>query len=73
MKNKEIDFYLRVLLNGLILAAAFFVSVWAVNDLTFLLCKSILIFFMTYILAEIIRHRGIETPTSQSKTTLIFN
>lgn len=71
--NKEFAFLLKVLRNAVILSGGFFVSVWAVGNLSWIICKPIIIFGLGYIFAELSRHYGIKTPMKKAGTTIIFN
>lgn len=76
--NKEIEWGLKVIRNGLILAGLYFVSVWGSNEtLSLELCKPIIIFLVTYILTEFTKRYGIDKEiykekSKRSVTTLIL-
>lgn len=71
--NKEINFWIKIIRNAFILAGLYFVSVWAAGDLSWVICKPIIIFFLGYCLTELARHYGIEIPKNKKATTLIFS
>jgi hypothetical protein len=59
--NKEIEFFIKVIRNALILAGLYFVSVWAASDtLSFSICKPVIIFLITYILTELTKRYGLD-------------
>jgi len=68
----EISFCLKVVRNAFILAGLMFVSTYATNTLTYLICKPIIVFFLGYILTEMARHYGITPKNKRGMTTLIF-
>lgn len=70
--SKELDFIIKIIRNGFILAGLMFVSVWAVGELSWIALKPVMIFFVGYIFTELSRHYGIKTPTSKSGSTMIF-
>ena len=68
MVNKEIEFILKVVRNGAILAGLYFISVWgATNELTLEVCKPILIFLGTYVLTEMTKRYGIDREKTSFK------
>lgn len=73
MKN-ELDFFLKVVRNALILSGLYFFSVWASNQtLDFNSCKPVLIFLGTYVFTELAKRYGLSIPKSRkSQKTLIF-
>ena len=73
--KRNLQFLLKVVRNGLILAGLYFFSIWASNEtLTFQVCKPILIFLGTYIFAELAKKYGLKEETLRSKKaeTLVF-
>lgn len=69
--NPELKFCLKVVRNGFILTGLYFVSVWAAGNLSYLILKSVLIFFATYCFTELARHYKL-TPSSKKATTSTF-
>ena len=67
--NEDLKFLIKVGRNAFILSGMYFVSVFAVGELSWIVLKPILIFFMTYIFTEFARKYKL-TPTSP-KTKLI--
>jgi len=63
-------FYLKIVRNGAILTALLFFSMWAVNDINFAMCKTILIFLGTYVSTELARAYNI-TPANTSTTKIL--
>ena len=69
----EITFWCKIIRNAFILAGLYFVSVWASGDLTYSLCKPIMIFFLTYCFSELARHYGItKVARGKNGSTFIF-
>jgi hypothetical protein len=65
--NIELEFVLRVIRNGIILAGLYFISVWsATQTLSFETCKPVLIFLGTYILTEFAARYGLSRDTIKS-------
>lgn len=56
----ELRFVGKVIRNAIILAGLFFVSVFAVGDLTWTLVKPIIVFLFSYILTELAKHYNID-------------
>lgn len=72
-------FVLKVLRNGFILAGIFFFSFWAGTDtLCWADLKTVVIFFCTYVFAELARYFKLNTSTTPTRkktsklNTLIF-
>lgn len=74
--NKECEFLLKVVRNGLILSGLYFVSVWGSNqELTLLVCKPVMIFLGTYVLVELAKRYGLDykiTKINEGTNTLIL-
>lgn len=71
--NAELDFFIKVVRNGGILAGMYFVSVFATtNDLTFEICKPVLIFLLTYVLTELARHYKLNPQEIEKRKTTLF-
>ena len=70
--NTEISFWIKVVRNAFILAGLYFVSVYAVGELSYQVLKPVIIFFMGYIFTELARHYGLQIPKSKKGETLIF-
>lgn len=68
----EVEFWLKVIRNGALLAGMYFFSVWAsVQQLDFYIhIKPIVIFFSTYCLAEAGKRYGIDFKNMDSRTKL---
>lgn len=65
MKNqvqKELSFLLKIVRNALILAGLYFVSVWAVSDLSWAVCKPVVIFILMYIFTELAKTYKLDYP-----------
>lgn len=60
INKTELEFFLKVIRNGLILGGLYFVSVWAsLDQITFNACKPAILFLFTYILTELANRYGI--------------
>lgn len=72
--NNDIEFTLKVLRNGFILAGLYFVSVFAVGELSYEILKPVIVFFLGYTFAELARHFGLKPKIQNKKgtATLIF-
>ena len=73
--NNELKFLIVILRNAFILSGVYFVSVFATGDLTYEVCKPILVFFGGYIFVELARHYGLnvaQVPKKKVNTPLIF-
>ena len=71
--NKDFKFLGKVIRNGFILAGIYFVSVFATSDLTYEVCKPIIVFYTGYVFAELARHYGLNpTKINKKGQTLIF-
>ena len=73
--NKDIEFMLKVLRNGFILAGLYFASVYATGNLTYEILKPVIVFFLGYIFAELAKHYGLQPSKIKSRkgtATLIF-
>jgi len=70
--NAELAFWCKVVRNAFILAGLYFVSVFAVGELSYEVCKPVIVFFATYVFTELARHYGLSMPKSSNKSTLIF-
>lgn len=73
--NVEIEFFLKVFRNGCVLAALYFVSVWAVGDLTMQMVKPVFVFLLTYITSELaVRYKlkGVVVNAPRSSATFVF-
>jgi hypothetical protein len=59
--NKELEFALKIIRNGLILSGLYFTSIWATkNTISFEMCKPIIVFLLTYCLTEFAKRYGID-------------
>jgi len=65
--NKDLNFTGKVIRNGFILAGLYFVSVFAVGDLTYEICKPIIVFFLAYIFTEMARYYGLNMSIPKNK------
>lgn len=76
MVNNTIKFILKVIRNSFILSGLYFLSVWAAGDLSWIICKPIIIFFLGYIFAELANFYGLQNNAipqiSSEIKTLIF-
>ena len=72
--NQELMFWGKVIRNAFILAGLYFVSVFAAGDISWEICKPVLIFFGTYIFTELARHYKLQPATTKkvNMTTMIF-
>ena len=71
--NKELKFLGKVIRNGFILSGIYFVSVFAVGNLSYEVCKPIIVFFLGYIFTELATHYKLNpTKINKKGTTLIF-
>ena len=76
--DKELEFILKVVRNGAILAGLYFISAWAAtSELSFIVVKPIIIFLGTYILTEFTKRYGIDKEEfkkqkDRSVNTLLF-
>lgn len=74
--SAELQFYLKITRNGLLLSGMYFISIWAtIQEIEFLPhVKPIIIFFGTYMLSEAIKRYKIDyrIPEQKSKTTTMI-
>ena len=71
--NKELSFWIKVVRNAFILAGLYFVSVFATGNLSWEVCKPVLIFFLGYLFTELARHYGLQIPKNKKcDCTMIF-
>jgi len=72
--KEEKQFLFKVMRNAFILAGLYFVSVFAVGDLSYAVCKPVLVFFLGYILTELANRYGLNMKNIPTKkgATLIF-
>lgn len=70
--NQELSFFLKIMRNALILSGLYFVSVWAVGDLSWAVCKPVIIFLLTYIFTELARRYGLAFERNKKASTLVF-
>ena len=74
--KENLKFIIKISRNAFILSGMYFISVFAVGDLSWIVLKPILIFFMTYIFVELARKYKLSPahPTSKTKpiTPMIF-
>jgi len=71
--NKELEFAIKVGRNAFILSGMYFVSVFAVGDLSYEVVKPVIIFFMTYCFAEMGRRYKLSPTHPKTKITpMIF-
>ena len=59
-------FITKIIRNGFILSGLYFMSVVAVGDLNWTICKPILVFFGTYVFTELARFYNL-TPKTKKK------
>lgn len=57
----QLSFLIKVIRNAIILSGLYFVSVWAVGDLTWNVCKPVIVFMGTYIFTELARFYKLDT------------
>lgn len=72
--NKDLEFILKVVRNGFILAGLYFVSVFAVGDLSYDVLKPIVVFLLTYVFTECARYYKLDTTQikKNSKPLTLF-
>ncbi|MCW8965464.1 MAG: hypothetical protein OQK82_02070 [Candidatus Pacearchaeota archaeon] len=71
--NEELNFFLKVLRNGGILAVMYFTSIWASQDsISFVWVKPIIIFLMTYVAGELAIRYKLIPKDKRGIATLIF-
>jgi hypothetical protein len=72
--NEEINFLVKVVRNALILGGLYFVSVYAVGEISYEMCKPIIVFLGTYIFTELAKHYKLDYPNKKRKiyTTLLY-
>ncbi len=68
--KENLKFLIKITRNAFILSGMYFISVFAVGDLSWIVIKPIVIFFMTYIFAEYARKYKLspQHPTDKTKT-----
>jgi len=60
--NKELEVLIKIIRNSLILGGLYFVSIWAVGDLSFQVCKPLIVFLLTYIFTELAKIYKLDYP-----------
>lgn len=71
--HTELNFCLKLIRNSLILTGILFLSMWIGNDINWAMNKSIIIFFVGYILTELAnRYRLKQTKDLKVTPTLIL-
>ena len=67
--NKEIEFLLKIARNAAILAGLQFVTFWAVGDISWIMCKTTIIFLTVYVLTELAKRYGLDTKKAKLKSS----
>jgi hypothetical protein len=71
-------FYLKIIRNGFILGVLFFIALWATNEITWGICKSVIVFYVGYVFTELARFYNLDpkeankTRAGKVVTTLVF-
>ena len=71
--KKELNFCLKIIRNSLILTGILFLSLWVAQEISWAMCKALIIFFTGYILTELAnRYRLKTTKDLKVRPTLIL-
>jgi hypothetical protein len=72
--NKETQFLIKVLRNAFILSALYFISVFASGNLSWSVCKPVVVFLATYVFTELAKHYKLDyTPKGKKAyATLVY-